>query len=245
MMRSFNVDVQTADGAMDCFVAHPQGEGPFAPIILYMDVPGIRQELEGFAQRLATDGYLCVLPDLYYREGKVRFDLTKGADELQRMFATGSKLSNAMVMRDTQGILNYLSESALAQDLTGTVGYCMSGQFVLSAAGTFPDRIRATASLYGTRMVTDADDSPHKLIGNIQGELYLGFAAHDPYVEDAVVPALVEALDRSNIVYTLETHPSTEHGFCFPQRPGYVEAAAESVWQTMLELYARALSDPV
>ena len=241
MVQTFHTDVQTADGAMGCFIAHPEGEGPFAPVILYMDVPGIREELEGFAQRLAADGYLCVLPDLYYREGKVRFDLSKGAEELQKMFAVGSKLSNAMVMRDTQGILSYLSDSSLATDLTGTVGYCMSGQFVLSAAGTFPDRIRATASLYGTRMVTKQDDSPHNLIGNIKGEVYLGFAEHDQYVEDFVVPELVEALDKHNITYALETHPGTEHGFCFPQRPGYVEAAAESVWQTMLDMYARTL----
>ena len=240
-MQTFNTDVQTADGAMDCFIAHPQGDGPFAPVILYMDVPGIREELRDFARRLAADGFMCVLPDLYYREGKVRFDLSKGAEELQKMFAVGSKMSNAMVMRDTQGILDYLSASPLAQELTGTVGYCMSGQFVLSAAGTFPSRIRATASLYGTRMVTKSEDSPHKLIPNIQGEIYLGFAEHDPYVEDFVVAALVESLDEHHISYSLETHPGTEHGFCFPQRPGYVESAAESVWQTMLNMYARTL----
>ena len=28
-MPEFNVDVTTADGEMDCFVAHPEGQGPF------------------------------------------------------------------------------------------------------------------------------------------------------------------------------------------------------------------------
>ena len=41
-METYNIDVKTADGEMDCFIAHPQGGGPFAPVILYMDVPGIR-----------------------------------------------------------------------------------------------------------------------------------------------------------------------------------------------------------
>ena len=153
-MQTFNTDVTTADGAMDCFVAHPDGAGPFTPIILYMDVPGIREELRDFARRLAADGFLCVLPDLYYREGKVRFDLSKGESELKKMFAVGSQLTNAMIMRDTQGILDYLDAQENAGAATGIVGYCMSGQFVISAAGTYPDRIRATAALYGTRLQT-------------------------------------------------------------------------------------------
>ncbi len=242
-MQTYSTDIPTADGHMDCFIALPDGKGPFTPIILYMDVPGIREELRDFARRLADDGFLCVLPDLYYREGKVRFDLSKGAEELQKMFAAGSKLSNAMIMRDTCGILDYLSRLESAKAATGTVGYCMSGQFVISAAGTFPDRIRATASLYGTRMVTDKDDSPHKLIHAMQGELYLGFAEHDPYVEDFVIPEMTKALAANNrLTYVLETHPDTEHGFCFPQRPGYVASAAESVWQKMVDMYRRVLS---
>ncbi len=241
-MQTYNVDVTTADGQMDCFVAHPAGDGPFSPVVLYMDVPGIREELRDFARRLAGDGFLCVLPDLYYREGKVRFDLSKGEAELKRMFAVGGALSNAMVMRDTQGILDYLADLPVARSQVGTVGYCMSGQFVLSAAGTFPERIRATVSLYGTRMVTDKEDSPHKLIPNIQGEVYLGFAAQDHYVEDFVATTLERDLTEHSIAHVIETHANTDHGFCFPARPQYVEPAAERVWETMVELYNRVLS---
>jgi len=206
-----------------------------------MDVPGIREELRDMTRRLASDGFMGVLPDLYYRAGKVRFDLSKGQSELQKMFAMGSQLTNAMIMSDTQGLLDYLGDHDAATDVAGTVGYCMSGQFVISAAGTFPERIRATASLYGTRMVTDKDDSPHKLIPNMAGEAYLGFAAHDPYVEDFVVPEMTSALDaNANLTHKLETFPDTEHGFCFPQRPQYREEPAEAVWAAMVGMYRRA-----
>ena len=240
-MPEFNVDVATADGAMDCFIAHPDGAGPFAPVILYMDVPGIREELRDFCRRIAGEGFYAVLPDLYYREGKVRFDLSKGESELKKMFAVGGALTNAMIMRDTAGILDYLQAQDSASEKVGTIGYCMSGQFVLSAAGTFPDRIKATASLYGTRMVTDKDDSPHKLIPQIAGEFYMGFAAHDPFVEDFVIPTLDEDMRSADINFTLKTFPDTEHGFCFPQRPGYVESAAEQVWQDVFAMYGRQL----
>ena len=240
-MYTTNLNVPTPDGDMDCYIATTDEHTARPAVILYMDVPGIRPELERFAQRIAEAGYLCVLPDLYYRNGRVRFDLRKGEEELKRMFAVGGALTVDMVMRDTRGILDWLSESAQATDRTGIIGYCMSGQFVVAAAGAFPERIHASASLYGTRIVTDAENSPHLMARNASAELYLGFAAHDPYVEDHVVPTLAEALTSAGVRHTIETHPDTEHGFCFPERPAYVEAAAESVWETVFDLYARNL----
>jgi len=81
-MREEHVDVTTPDGAMNCFFAYPQGNAPRPAVIIYMDVPGIREELRNFARRIADNGYVGVLPDLYYREGTVRFDLAKGEEEL-------------------------------------------------------------------------------------------------------------------------------------------------------------------
>lgn len=240
-MNEFHVDVATPDGQMECFVAHPDGEGPFPAVILYMDVPGIREELRDFTRRIAEQGYVGVLPDLYYRDGKVRFDLSKGEEELKRMFAAGSKLTNAMIMRDTGGMIDYLASNPVATEKVGCIGYCMSGQFVVAAAGSFPNDIAAAASLYGVRIVTDQPDSPHLLADKIKGELYLGFAEHDPYVEDNVIPDLKAALDANGVTYNLEVHPGTEHGFCFPLRPAYVEDAAERVWDTVFEMYGRTL----
>ena len=241
-MPTHHVQIDTHDGQMPCFIAQPESSRASSPIILYMDVPGIREELHDFARRLANDGFLCVLPDLYYRHGKIRFDLTKGQSELKKMFAIGSQLTNAMVIEDTRAILNWLSSVPYALADVGTVGYCMSGQFVNSVAGTFPDRIKATAALYGTRMVTDAADSPHQLIPTMRGEAYLGFAAHDPYVEDGVIPTLNASMAANqDLTCEIETHPQTEHGFCFPARPQYRPEPAEIAWRKMTAMYKRVL----
>ena len=243
-MQEFNIDVATQDGEMDCFVAHPSGDGPFYPIILYMDVPGIREELRDMTRRLAADGFMGILPDLYYRSGKVRFDLSKGKSELEKMFAQGSALTNKMIVQDTQALLSHLDAQPNVNKHTGIVGYCMSGQFVVSAAGTFPDRIKATASLYGTRIITDKEDSPHHLVANMQGSVYLGFAEQDHFVEDFVVPQLTSlAQANRNLNSVVETHAGTDHGFCFPQRPQYDHDAAEKVWEIMVEMYNTALTN--
>ncbi len=240
-MPEFQVEIATGDGNAECFAAHPAGDGPFPPVILYMDVVGIREELRDFARRIAGEGYFCLLPDMFYREEQRTFDLSKGREEMERMFATGRTLTFERVMRDTGAWLAYLDDNPVVSGPAGAIGYCMSGRYVVAATASFPERFGAVASLYGVGIVTDADDSPHRLADRIQGELYLGFAEEDPYVLENVVPDLREALDSGGVVYTIEVHPGTEHGFCFPGRPSYDKAAAERVWDTVFDLYKRRL----
>ena len=36
------VEITTLSGAMETFITRPQDGGPFAPVILYMDIWGVR-----------------------------------------------------------------------------------------------------------------------------------------------------------------------------------------------------------
>ena len=50
-------------------VATPAGDGPWPAVIFYMDAGGIRPIVIEMAQRLASAGYVVLLPDLFYRYG--------------------------------------------------------------------------------------------------------------------------------------------------------------------------------
>jgi len=238
------LQVQTEDGIMPTFLAHPSGESPLPVVVLYMDAPGIREELYGFARRIAEAGYCCVLPDLYYRAGRVRFDLDRmTADDGREMFSHMRSLDNTLVVADTRSLLRSLESEALAASgPKGCIGYCMSGQFIMSVAGSFPEDFRASVSCYGVGIVTRKPDSPHHLAPQVRGEMFFAFAETDDYVEDHVVPELKQALDANGVIYQLETYPRTHHGFCFPERRGaYDEAAAEDVWRRSFDLFERQL----
>lgn len=236
------VNINTNDGLMETFTVAP-GAGQYPPVVIYMDAPGIREELYDFARRIAGEGYFVLLPDMYYRLGRKRFDLSK-PDELKVMFEAMSSLSNALVADDTRGMLDFLKSAKHAKaGPKGAIGYCMSGQYIVTVAGTFPDEFAALASLYGVDIVTEAADSPHLLADRIKGELYLGFAETDKWVPDNVIPTLKTALDQHKVSYRLDIWPGTEHGFCFPQRDAYAQEAAEKVWDLVFDMYKRRLRD--
>ena len=238
-----HVDVRTPAGRMDTFITHPESTGPHPAVIIYMDAPGIREELYDFARRVGAVGYYCLVPDLYYRKGRVRFDVNKLDDALRaKMRGIWHNLSNAMVMDDTRGLLDFLDAGEpVRPGALGSIGYCMSGQYVLSAAGTFPRRFRATASLHGVRQVTDQPDSPHLLAPSFQGELYCGFAEHDAAVPQAEVEQLAAVLKTCALKAQVEVHPGTEHGYSFPERKAYQRTAAERNWERIFAMFHRQL----
>src|SRR5437667_10052574 len=237
-----DVIVTTKYGRQPSFAVCPDEPGQFPAIILYMDAPGIREELRDQARRIAWHGYLCSLPDLYYRLGMLRFDIPR-RDEAMSVVIRGAmkSLTNASVTDDTAGMLAFLDgHEKVKPGPVGCVGHCMSGPFAVVAAARFP-RMHAAASLYGVEMVTDRPDSPHLLVDQVRGELYIAFAEVDPAVSENVVPDLTAALTKAGTKHVLETIPGTHHGYCFAARADYHPAAAEATWTKLFDLWERNL----
>jgi carboxymethylenebutenolidase len=238
------VVVTTKHGTMPSFVVHPGGPGgPWPGIILYMDAPGIREELRNLARRIARAGYVCILPDMYYRLGLLRFDLPRRDDTMSAVIrAAMNHLTNALVTDDTAALIAWLdAREAVRPGPIGCVGYCMSGRYITTAAARFPHRIAAAASLYGVGIVTDKEDSPYLLLDRVKGELYYAFAEHDHTVPDHVIPDLRAALEKAGVKNTVDVYPGTHHGFAFPERAVYDTLAAEDSWAKIFALWERNL----
>ncbi len=249
-MREKNADIPTRDGHMDTFICHPEEEGPFPAVILYMDAPGIREELRDMVRRIGTVGYYVVLPNLYYRQMRADeplFDaarLHESDDERKKMWSLMKSIAdNRLLISDTAGMLDFLSDEDQASPPPyGCVGYCMSGQYVFSMAGAYPEEFAAAASIYGVGLITDRPDSPHLIAENVKAELYLAFAEVDQYVPESVIAELPAVLDEHSIDYRIEVYAGTEHGFAFPNRHCYDKQSAERHWERLFALFRRRLS---
>jgi len=242
-MIEAEVEILTGHRPMPAFMARPDGDAPHPAVIFYMDAPGIREELRDMARRIAGQGYLVVLPDLYYRIGTLRFAPPPRSDEQYKvMFAAMDSVTNDKSMQDTRAILNWLDRHPhAAPGPRGCIGFCMTGKTVMTALGTFPDEIAAGASLYGVGIVTKEADSPHLLAGRMRGEGYFAFAERDKYVPDDVIPTLAKALKAAGAAHEIEQYPDTDHGFSFWEREVYRHAAAEQAWEKSFALFARKL----
>jgi carboxymethylenebutenolidase len=236
-------DIPTADGAMNSFVVHPGAGGPFPVVLFYMDAPGFRDELRDMARRLAAAGYFVVLPNLYYRRAR-QYELRERTEPLlAEMYALMDSLDARTTLVDTQAMLDFIDAQPAADGArVGAVGYCMSGPFVMWAAAALPGRLRCIASIHGARLVTDAPDSPHRVVADIRCESYFACAEIDRWAPAADITMLQAALQAAGTPHRIDWYPGVEHGFVFPRRAGIYDApAAERHWECLLDLFERRL----
>lgn len=240
------ITIAAPDGRIDTFISHPERDGPFPIVLFFMDAPGIREELRDMARRLATSGYYVMLPNLYYRANVTELGPIPAEEDAplrKQMFALMQSLSIAMVMDDTRALFDFAAtQKAASPGAAGAVGYCMSGRYAISAAVNFPDRVQAAASIYGTHLMTDQPDSPHRTARDAKGEIYIACAETDRWAPPEMIAPLRDALKADGVDAEVEIYPGTHHGFAFPKRPVYDKPAAERHWERLLALYRRNLS---
>ena len=245
-MNASKIDIETDDGVVPCHAYHPPSAGSWPAVIYYMDGMGIRPTLLGSAEKLALLGYYVLVPDLYYRGGDYPpFDhatLQDDPEEQSRIMELVKLVTNEAIMRDTAVFLDFLGRQP---EVRGTqvavVGYCMGGPLALYAAGTFPDRVTAAASIHGANLATDKPDSPHLLAGKMRAQLYLGVAEFDPYIIPGETERIDAALREAGANYAMEMYTGCHHGFALVGAHGFDSAADDRHRQRLLDLFAANL----
>jgi carboxymethylenebutenolidase len=247
------IEIPTADGRMDAFVTHPEAGGPFPAVIVLMDIWGLREELFDIARKIATVGYHCTVPNFWYRRGKVRFEFRDEQGRMRslnvipksvqdEMHANMVHLTDAMAMADIGSVLKFLDSEPAHRGAKGTIGYCLGGRLSLSAAAEFPDTFRASVSLHGTSMVSDAPDSPHRFVGKMGGEIYCGFGERDRFTPPPVRETLDRLMkDNAGVRYRGNVHAGADHGYALPDRDVFDKAAANRDWEYIFAMYRRQL----
>jgi carboxymethylenebutenolidase len=240
------IEIKTRDGLCPSYVYRPATGGPWPAVLVFMDGIGIRPAMLEVGERLATYGYFVLLPDLFYRSGpyapmnpgEMFSDPEKLKVLMEKYFALATQ---ANVMSDTRAFLDYLAaQPDVKPGGIGTTGYCMGGLMSLTAAGTYPDRIVATASYHGGRLATDAPESPHFLAPKMKSRVYVAGAIEDQSFTDEMKARLEDALTKAGVDHKIETYQA-KHGWVFRDTPVYDAAAAERHWQTLTALFDATL----
>ena len=248
------VDIATPEGVMDAYAAHPDDNVSRPLVVIFMDIWGLREELFDIARRVAGEGYYCIVPNLFHRQGKFSFAPRNAAGrtlsfnllpaETQReMRGRAERLDRATLRTDAAAIREFCEREPVRKGPAGSIGYCMGGREAFFAAQEFPELFRATASLHGSRLVTETADSPHRLIDRMRGEVYCGFAEFDHGAPPEVIRRIEDAL-HANRELTSKTrvHPGAHHGYALPDRDVHDRQATERDWTDIFAMFRRQLA---
>ncbi|MBU6269011.1 MAG: dienelactone hydrolase family protein [Sphingomonadales bacterium] len=237
------VRIPTADGMADAFFVHPV-RGTHPGIVVWPDIAGLRDAYKVQARRLAQAGYAVLVVNPYYRSAPApvlnsfsEFRTPEGQARLKPMIAS---INPARTTADAAAFVTWLdTQPAVSRKRhIGSVGYCMGGPFAVRTAVAAPARVGAAASMHGGGLVSEAPDSPVKLLANTRASYLFAIGRNDdarsPGDKDALKAAAAVAHRPAEIaVY------AADHGWTTLDGTTYNKAEAERAWARMLALFAK------
>ena len=245
-VTSAMVDIPTLDGTADAFFVHPVS-GRHPAVILWPDIAGLRPAYQQMATRLAGSGYAVLAVNQYYRRARspvlssfAEWRSEAGRARLQPMI---NDLIPWATMRDADSFVSWLDAqpSVDVRREIGSAGYCMGGPHAFRTAAASAGRVGAIASFHGGGLVTDAGDSPHRLIPKLAGGYLIAIASNDDARSPNDKTVLHDAFAAAKRPADIQVYADAMHGWCVIDSKVYNQPQAERAWGRMLDLFRKQL----
>lgn len=233
------VMIPTPSGRMPAFLYTPAEPECKPAVLLLMEAFGVTSHIRNVAARIANEGYVVLVPDLYYRElPNNKF----GYDEVEQGMAMMYRLDFGKSMEDDiRAALAYVkSRSDVSPDRVGVTGFCLGGGLTFLTACKLSDAIAAAAPFYGMVL-----DEWIEAVANITVPVYLFFGGADPFIPLDRVRQISSRFKELGKAYTLKVYPDAEHGFFCHERSSYNRLAALDAWRELTRFFHKHLQGSV
>jgi carboxymethylenebutenolidase len=242
-----DVMIKTADGMADAALYHPEGSGTWPAVLMWPDVMSLRPVFRQMGKRLAAQGYVVLVPNVYYRVKRApvvegAFNFANPADR-EKLTPLRASVTNEATDRDAAAFIAYLDAQPQTNKAkkVGVQGYCMGGALSFRTAAAAPGRVGAVVSFHGGGLYTDQPSSPHLLIAKSQAEYSVQIGRNDDMAEPMVKDKLKAAFDAAKRPAMVSVY-AADHGWMVSTSQVYDQAEAERGWAEMLALYKRTLT---
>jgi carboxymethylenebutenolidase len=237
-----DVVVKTGDGMADSAIFYPAGKGKWPAVLLWTDIMGLRPVFRDMARRLAGEGYVVLVPNVYYRTKPApvvgaTFEFPK-----DRALLPPPPAADA-VDRDAVAFLAFLDTQPQVDKTkkAGVQGYCMGGPYTFRTAAILPDRIGAAATFHGGGIGAATPNSPYLLLPQTKAEFLCCVAQNDDKTDPEAKNRLNTAFDTLKRPHHVEVY-AADHGWTVPGSAVYNQAEAERAYAALLPVYKRNLA---
>ncbi|WP_311222107.1 MULTISPECIES: dienelactone hydrolase family protein [unclassified Acidovorax] len=192
-------------GNFSAHIAYPaSGRGP--GVVICQEIFGVNANMRAVAAQYAAEGYVAIVPDLFWRE-KPGIELGFGPADFEQAFGHLQKFDLDKGIEDIQACLNLLRtlpevDKAVGQ---GLVGFCLGGRLAYFAACRTDAAV--CVGYYGMGIEHALPEAAH-----ITGRLVLHFAELDHYCTADARAAIAAAIGGKKGV-EIYTYPGVDHAF--------------------------------
>lgn len=215
------IDLTSFDGQrFGAYLALPPETPKHEPapgLVVLQEIWGVNAHIRAVAEQYASDGYVVLAPDLFWRmqpRVELRYDQADTAQAFEYRKAIDLELAD----RDIASTAAALRAMDRVAGGVAAIGYCMGGMLAYRAAAKAG--IDCAVCYYGGGIAQQLD-----LVPSITVPMALHFGGRDAHITPDQVDAIEAALgDRDNV--RIDRYADADHGFNCWARPSYHQRSA-------------------
>jgi len=225
-MNAESLNLKTSQGATTAYVARPEKDMATG-VLLIQEYWGINEHIRDLAGRFASEGYLCVAPDLY--RGRIAADKDEAATLMQALPIEDG-------METIRKAMDAVKESYRIEEFA-IIGFCMGGTFALRAACEIPE-LKAAAPFYG-------DIPQEDVLKQLKVPTLFIAGERDAWINPQKVNGLKEVAKKYDLPVEVVSYDA-DHAFFNDTRPQVYDAeAAADAWRRVLNHFEKQLGQTV
>ncbi|BEP36385.1 dienelactone hydrolase family protein [Variovorax sp. V59] len=202
--RYIQIEATDGSGRFRGYLALPRsGSGP--GLVIAQEIFGVNHTMREVADYYAEEGYVALVPDLFWRQ-QPDVELGYSEADWQRAFGFYQGFDEARGMEDMQASISALrARPEVSGAKVGVLGFCLGGKLAyLAACRTDAD---VSVGYYGVGIEAALDEADQ-----IKRPLTLHIAELDKFCPPEARERIVQALrDRPGV--TLHVYPGVDHAF--------------------------------
>ena len=201
MATYIDIPSQDGSGSFKAYLALPaSGRGP--GLVLGQEIFGVNQNMRAVADYYAEEGYVALVPDLFWRM-QPGVDLGYTEADFKAAFDFFTRLDVDLAIDDIGAAMTVLRGlPQVSGPELGYVGFCLGGKLAYLAAARTD--LACSVGYYGMGIEHHLDEA-----AAIKGKLVLHFAGADPYCDAAARAQITAGLTGAE----LYTYDGAEHAF--------------------------------
>ncbi|ALX10214.1 carboxymethylenebutenolidase [Burkholderia cepacia JBK9] len=210
------IDIPTGNDSFGGYLALPKrGTGP--AVIIIQEIFGVNSHIRAVADQYASDGFVALAPDVFWRT-QPRVELTYEGADRDKGIELMKKTDVGLAVADIGAAADALRARPEVAGKVAAIGYCFGGQLAYRAAAT--GKLDAAVSYYGGGIQNALD-----LADKVTQPILFHYAENDHGIPLTAVDQ-VKAAFAGHGHASFHVYPGAEHGFNCTDRASYHQRAA-------------------
>ena len=233
-MKTQTTTVKLRDGEMGAYIAFPE-RTPAGAVIAIMEIWGVNDTMRRHAQEFAEAGFVCLVPDLFWRQEPGVELSDRNPEHVKKAFDLYYDFDYDLGVRDMEDVVAFLKNNSSCNGKVGSVGYCLGGKlnYLMCCRNT---AMECAVAYYGTYIEHNIRE-----VGNLDRPFMLHMAMKDRWVQ-AEVNDLLERRLSPNPLVTIHKYPEADHAFARHGGRPYRKDDADRALALSVEFFRKHLS---